>query len=216
MTEETAAIKPIADAARNAAKARFDRIKADPAYRAAVNDSDVRIGGDSPIADRFVKTHVINGNRAGVMQMRSNLADSPVALQTMGAAVVDHLKAAAKADPETGIFRQSSYNTALTNLSPKLGALVDPVTAQQLKQLGAVAKDVEAQPRGSFVNNSNSAVAAVSKTIGEAAVNMLAGGLPVGSALRAGNQIYGAVKNQRAANAANVPYAGVTKLNTFP
>ena len=163
MAGGSAKVKALADTARSAAKARFDALREDPAYNAAVNDSVT--------PDRFVNRFVINGARDDVATMRANLADDPTALQTMSVATLDHLRN--QAVGTTGNFRQSGYNKALQGLDPKLNSLVDRETSEHLANLGEVARNVQAQPSGSFVNNSNTAVAAANmgKSIAEQAVN---------------------------------------------
>lgn len=187
MTNETAAIKPLADAARSAAKARFDAINADPAYKAAANDA-AGVGEQSPAADNFINNYVVKGKVANVAQMRQSLASDPVAQQTMAAGVINYLKNKAGADPVTGNFSQAGYNRALAEIAPKLNQLFDPKTAQQIQALGNVAKYTQAQPRGSFVNNSNTFVAALGDKAAtglEKAGNLAVPGLGLGTDVRA-------------------------------
>jgi hypothetical protein len=163
------------DNARTLARARFQAMEADPAYNAAVNDKA------SP--DGFVQKFVTGANatRDGVAAMRANLADNPTALQTMGVAAVDHLKNAALKNGEEGNFSQSNFNRQRMALDPKLRTLVGPEHAETLEQLGNVARYTQAQPRGSFVNNSNTFVASAAAhaaDLVEGAVNAKLGGVP--------------------------------------
>ena len=161
ITGETATIKPLADAARSAAKARFDAIAADPAYKAAITDS-APAGEPSALADKFFAGYVTKGARANVQTMARNLANDPIAKQTIAAGTIDQLKAQMKADPVAGTFTQNTYNSGLNALKPKLDSLVDGQTAQQLQAVGNFAKNAQIQPRGSFVNNSSTLVGALS------------------------------------------------------
>lgn len=216
MTNETAAVKPLADAARGAAKAQFEAVRADPAYKAAVNDS-VGLGEDSPLADRFFQTYVTRGARANVATMAQSLADDPIAKQTIAAGTVDQLKGQLKADPVTGNFSQDSYNKGLNGISPKLDSLLDPKSAQQLQAVGSVAKNAQTQPRGSYVNNSNTATALMAEGAKAAAThgtNMLFGGLPVGSAVRAlGSRVMESRASQQAVRQSTDPGAGLMRLS---
>lgn len=216
ITGETAAIKPLADAARSAAKARFDAIKADPAYKAAVNDS-TELGQPSPAADRFFNSYVRDGARENVARMRANLEDHPQATQTIAAGILDHLKGQLKADPVTGNFSQANYNKALQTLGPKMGSLVDPTTAQQLQAVGGFAKNAQTQPRGSYVNNSNTAVELAAhgvKAAAEHGTNMLFGGIPVGTVVRkAGGYVADRAGMAKASNQALDPSAGLARLS---
>ena len=77
----------------------------------------------------------------------------------MSAAVVNYLKDKAGVINDNGNFSQAGYNKALKQLDPRLLELVDGETAQQLRALGNVARYTQAQPRGSYVNQSNTFVA---------------------------------------------------------
>jgi len=159
MTAETSAIKPLADAARNAARQRFQNIESDPAYKAAVNDA-VPSGTPSPLADDFVRKFIINGKGSNVSNMAQNLAADSLAKQTMGAAGIDYLKKQAGWNPESGTFAAKSFSNGMGQLGPKMDSLFPARTSQQLGQLNKVATRAAMQPAGSFVNNSNTLTAA--------------------------------------------------------
>lgn len=190
-------LKPLADAARNAAKARFDLLDKDPAYKAAVSDSVA--------ADDFVKKYIINGKKADLAQMRDNLAGDPVAHENITAAAVNYLKAKAGIVNDNGNFSQAGYNRALEQLRPRLDYLFDPVSAQQIQSLGDYARWTQEQPRGSSVNNSNTFVAAA-KGVAEGTLNAKTFGLSsmVKDAVTSASQ---AQKAQKATN-----YGATVKL----
>lgn len=204
-----AQLKPLADAARSAARTQFQALDADPAYKAAVNDSVP--------PDRFVDRYVINAPRDQLAVMRQNLATDPTATQTMSVAALDHLRKSARIDADwNGNFSQAGFNKGLQALGPKLNSLVDPKTAEQLSTLGNVARYTQFQPRGSFVNNSNTFVAGAadySASALEGAANVAAGGVPVGTWARKSVQALSAGKAVRQATA---PGAGLDRLNTSP
>jgi hypothetical protein len=171
--------------ARSMAKSRFDEIDADPAYKAAVND-DTPIGEQSPLADSFVKKYVIGGNKANLDLMKQKFSGDPEATGTIQASALNYLKSKSGVDPytNTGNFSQAGYNKARAELEPRMDSLLDPATADQVRTLGNVARYTQAQPRGSFVNNSNTFTAAAgehAKGMAEGAVNYLAHGVPVGT-----------------------------------
>ncbi|MDF2435217.1 MAG: hypothetical protein JWP44_4848, partial [Mucilaginibacter sp.] len=172
-----ATLKPLADAARAAARDRFQALEADPAYKAAVN------GTVAP--DKFVKKFVIGGNRDDVATMAQNLAGNDTARQTMSVAVLDHLRDKAGIGPDyKGALKQFGYNKALTELDPKLHSLVDPRTAETFRDIGDVAHNIQVAPPGSTVNSSNTLSAGMADYAGgvvEHAVNAQAGGLPIGT-----------------------------------
>lgn len=184
LSGSAANLKPLADAARSAARTQFQALEADPAYKAAVNDSV------SP--DRFVQKFIVNGTRDGVAKMRDNLGDNPTASQTMSVAALDHLRRSAGIDDlGNGNFSQANFNKNLQALSPKFPSLFEHGARDQLETLGNVARYTQFQPRGSFVNNSNTFTAAAAehaKDALEGAVNVAAHGVPVGTWVRKGLQ----------------------------
>lgn len=150
LSGEAEKLKPLANEARSAAKARFDLLKKDPAYDAAVNDV---------APDKFITKYIINGNKRDLEALVSQLGKGSEGHQAVSAAVVNYLKDKAGVINDNGNFSQAGYNKALKQLDPKLLDLVDGETAQQLKALGNVARYTQAQPRGSYVNQSNTFVA---------------------------------------------------------
>ncbi len=181
MTGDAAALKPIADAARAAAKARFDLLKKDPAYKSAINDAVA--------PDDFINKFVVKGKADKVATMVEHLGPGSVAHQTMSAGVINYLKARAGIVNEAGNFSQSGYNKALQELKPKLLTIVGPEAAKQIETLGNVARYTQAQPRGSFVNNSNTLTGALgehAKSLAEGTANKVLGlGIvPIGSMVR--------------------------------
>jgi hypothetical protein len=199
----SAELKPLADAARGAARTQFQAVEADPAYKAALS-------GTVP-PDNFVQNFVIGAPRDQVALMRQNLEGNDTATQTMGVATLDHLGKAAGVDK--GTFSQANYNKHLQALSPKLGSLVDPATIEKLETLGNVARYTQAQPKGSFVNNSNTLVGALASHAAgavEGIANVKAGGIPVGTIVRKAVENRGANK---IAKETMTPYGGLTKLS---
>jgi hypothetical protein len=201
-----AQLKPLADEARAAARARFQRIEADPAYKAVVE------GKATP--DSFVQKYVIGGARDNVAQLSAVMKDDPVAAQTLKVATLDHLRKAAGIDNGyNGNFAQAGFNKALQQLDPKLGYLLDPKTAETASNLGDVARYTQFQPKGSFVNNSNTFVSAAAEKAADAlqgVVDFKAGGLPVVATIR---KSMNENKVARAAEKTFAPGAGLTKLS---
>lgn len=198
-------LKPYADAARGAARAQHRALDADPAYRAAVE------GSVSP--DQFVNRFVIRGSRDDVARMRQNLEDNPSAAQTLGVTALDHLRDQARLNPNyEGNFAAASYNKALNALNPKLRSLLSPADAEMLDQLGQFSTDATFQPRGSYVNNSNTFVAAAADkaaTVAEKAGNAVVPGLDLGTMAR---EAFGKSKSRREARRATAPGAGLNRL----
>ncbi len=177
-------LKGLADNARKLAKQRFDAIKADPAYKAAIDDVVP--------ADKFIDKFVINGVHKNIETMINNLGRDSQAHQNMAAGTVNWLKDKAGIVDESGNFSQAGYNKALKKLDDvnNLNAIFNPEASTQLKNLGNVARYTQFQPKGSFVNNSNTLVGALANHaagVVESGANMMMGGkygIPVGSIIR--------------------------------
>lgn len=180
MTGGTPQIKMLADQARQAAKSRFDALRADPAYKAAVDDSVP--------ADRFVQKYVVGGTKEGVGAMRKALSGDATALQTMSVAALDHLRKQAGINSEySGNFSQSGFNKALEGLSPKLQSLVPPKAAEQLESLGRVARWQQEMGSGNYANRSHTFVAqakSMAAAAAEGVANVKSGGIPTGTVIR--------------------------------
>jgi hypothetical protein len=189
-----AALKPLADSARLLAKQRFDMLKKDPAYKAAVDDIVP--------ADKYIDKFVINGVNKNINTMVQNLGKDSSAHQHMAAGTVNWLKDKAGIVDETGNFSQAGYNKALKKLDDvkNLQEIFNPDAASQLKTLGNVARYTQAQPRGAFVNNSNTLVGAMADKAAyamEQGANIVGGGkmgIPIGSMIRSRVQQYKATK----------------------
>jgi hypothetical protein len=205
MSAENTQLKSLADDARKA-KERFDALDADPAYKAAVNDSVA--------PDAFVQKYIVNGTRDNVAKLRAAMDGDDTAVQTIKVATLDHLRKSAGIDPGyNGNFTQAGYNKALQQLEPKLLALLDPKSAETARTLGDVARYTQFQPKGSFVNNSNTFVSAAAEKAADALegiIDFKAGGIPIASTIR---KQLNENKIRKSAEATFAPGAGLTKLS---
>jgi hypothetical protein len=157
LQKEAAALKPLADKARASAKARFQMLEKDPAMKAAVDDSVP--------ADKFIDKFVVNGVNKNINTMVENLGRDSAAHQHMAAGTVNWLTDKAGIVDGNGNFSQAGYNKALKKLDDvqNLNAIFNQEAASQLKTLGNVARYTQAQPRGAFVNNSNTLVGSLAE-----------------------------------------------------
>lgn len=179
--------------AQASARARFQTMDADPAYKAAVNDI-VPQGEPSPLADQFVQKYIAGGKASNVQNMAQNLSTDPVNQQLIASALIDHIRAQAGIDLRTGAgnISQAGLNKALVNLGDKTRIALGPQASQTLDKLGNVARYTQEQPRGSFVNNSNTAVTlmahagGLAKSAVERGVNAALPGAQLGSWAREG------------------------------
>jgi hypothetical protein len=154
---EAAAQKPLADKARASARARFQMLEKDPAMKAAVDDSVP--------ADKFIDKFVVNGVNKNINTMVEHLGKDSPAHQHMAAGTVNWLTDKAGIVDGNGNFSQAGYNKALKKLDDvqNLNAIFNQEAASQLKTLGNVARYTQAQPRGAFVNNSNTLVGSLAE-----------------------------------------------------
>jgi len=184
LQKEAAALKPLADKARASARARFQMLEKDPAMKAAVTDSVP--------ADKFIDKFVVNGVNKNINTMVEHLGRDSPAHQHMAAGTVNWLKDKAGIVDETGNFSQAGYNKALKQLDDvqNLNMIFNQEAASQLKTLGNVARYTQAQPRGAFVNNSNTLVGALAEKAGkgvamgvESGLNLAVPGLQLGTSV---------------------------------
>ena len=157
LQKEAAALKPLADKARASARARFQMLEKDPAMKAAVDDSVP--------ADKFIDKFVINGVNKNINTMVEHLGKDSPAHQHMAAGTVNWLTDKAGIVDGNGNFSQAGYNKALKKLDDvqNLNAIFNQEAASQLKTLGNVSRYTQAQPRGAFVNNSNTLVGSLAE-----------------------------------------------------
>jgi hypothetical protein len=168
---EAAPLKDLADQARAAAKARFDIIKANPAYDAAINDNVPKkqglhvIGAPSPLAGSFLDKYATgNGataNPALVNRLKEAVPD-PIVGQSIEASALNKLRDAAGIDEfGAGNFRNNQFRTAVKNLTNKgkSNALLSPESLDGIQRLDRVSGYVNNEGKASSTNRSNTMVA---------------------------------------------------------
>jgi hypothetical protein len=143
------------DAARKVSRERFTWQESAPGIAAAL---------DNPNPDRFVQDFILSssnkGANANVEKLMFDINKNPEARQAVKENVVGYLKEAALGKgvkDEVGNFSQSGYNAALDALEGKLRLFFDKDEIAKLKALGRVSAYEMVQPKGSAVNNSNTA-----------------------------------------------------------
>lgn len=174
--------------AQASARARFQAMDADPAYKAAVNDS-APSGEPSALADDFVRKYIAGGKTANVQNMMQNLSTDPVNAELVASGLMDHIRSQAGVDLRTGSgnISQAGLNKAIQNLGDKTRIVLGPEASQTVEKLGNVARYTQEQPRGSYVNNSNTAVTlmghagSLAKATVERGVNAVVPGAQLGS-----------------------------------
>jgi hypothetical protein len=162
--------------------------------------------------DKFVQQFIVgNGSKANVADLdalRRSVKSSPEALSAAKTQIAAYLKSSALngAADEVGNFSQSAYNKALKAIGDeKLALFFQKDEVAQLKAIGRVASYEQFQPKGSAVNNSNTASA------GLAAILDRVAGSPLLSKIPLGNMLAGPAQNIsvgiQANRAMNVPGA---------
>lgn len=167
------------DSARRFARARRTWQESAPGIAAALEDV---------APDRFVKDYIISpsgkASAGDVETLMSTVKKDPAAMQAVKENVVGYLKSKALsgAADEVGNFSQSSYNKALSDLGDaKLKLFFNADEIAKLKTLGRVSSYEMLQPKGSAVNNSNTA-GGLAGILDRIANSALAAKLPFGDA----------------------------------
>jgi hypothetical protein len=184
LQKEAAALKPLADKARASARARFQMLEKDPAMKAAVDDTVP--------ADKFIDKFVVNGVNKNINTMVEHLGRDSPAHQHMAAGTINWLSDKSGIVDGNGNFSQAGYNRALKQLDDvqNVNAIFNQEAASKLKTLGNVARYTQAQPRGAFVNNSNTLVGALAEKASkgvamgvESGLNLAVPGLQLGTSV---------------------------------
>ena len=163
--------------------------------------------------DKFVNDFIIgNGSRSSVMdtaQLKSLIKDSEPAMKAVRGQIIAHLKekALGGASDEIGNVSQSNLNKAIQSIGDrKLSLFFSKPEIEQIKAAARVASYEQVQPRGSAVNNSNTAGAALATIFDKIANSPLVGRIPFAPQM-AGN-VSASIAARKALNA---PTAAVIK-----
>lgn len=161
--------------------------------------------------DKFVQQFIVGGgakaNVADLAALRQSVKSSPDALQAVREQIAAHLKAKALngAADEVGNLSQSAYNKSLNAIGDeKLALFFSRPEVDQLRAIGRVASYEQVQPRGSAVNNSNSA-AAIGNIFDRLAGSSLLSKVPFGKSLQ--EPIQNIAVGLKSSAAMNVPKA---------
>jgi hypothetical protein len=206
LAPEAQGLVNLADDARGAAKARFDAIDADPAYKAVVNGK--------ANSRTFANKYVVNAPREQLEAIHSTFGDDPEVQQHLGGIATNYLRDRAGVDPNgTGNFAAASYNTGLKYLqnNGKLPLLIpDAPTRGKLIDLGDVSRYTTAQPRGSAIGPSTPGlIAEYGPGVAEYAASAVTHGVG-GPIIRGGRNISGWLSKRARVKDALDPTSGIT------
>jgi hypothetical protein len=177
---ETAEAKVVADQARSLAKQEFDLLdKTKPTYNKTYADI-VNGGADS---SNFIPQVVFRSKNVDFAKALDMLSSNPDAVKQLRSGAMDYM--IRESTDKSGNFNTGKFTGFINNLdvNKKLTALFGE-DAQVLKDLAKTGQLIEARPRGSFVNESNTMVGALgqyAKGATEHGVNIAAKGLPIGT-----------------------------------
>lgn len=141
--------------------------------------------------DKFVQQFIVGSggtaNVADLSALRRSVRGSPEAMNAIRGQITAALKkqALSGAADEVGNFSQSAYNKALNAIGDeKLSMFFTPEQVAKMKAIGRVASYEQFQPKGSAVNNSNTAGAALANILDRLGGSPLLSKIPFGNALQ--------------------------------
>jgi len=176
LAEGAAKLKGLADNARQAAAKVFAKQDPrrlntyDPAYADASSDLATPVDTPSPLAQNFIRDHVVGANPVYLDRTLANLNDAATrglidpavvdhARQTAAVGMLESLRTAAKmGEGQTGSFAANNFNSSLRAASPKLGSVFSPEDAETLAALGRTSQRIAYRPKGNWVNTSGTSV----------------------------------------------------------
>jgi hypothetical protein len=158
MSDNLKMIKPMADAARNAVRERYQVLDTNPAYRAAVKDTrlsnELADGLEHVAADKFIKKFVVDGATADVKRLVNELGQNTLGHQAAQAGLIKHLESVAVGSK--GVINQKTFNDALNKtVGKKLFDVMPNEVAVDLKDLADLARLTEHVGGKGFANTSN-------------------------------------------------------------
>lgn len=171
--------------------------------------------------DKFMQQYIIgqggNANVMDVAMLRNSIKGNPDAIAAVKGQMVDYLKTKSMsgAADEVGNVSHAAFNKALNAIGDrKLSMFFTPEEMTLLKANGRVASYEQFQPKGSAVNNSNTASAGLSAILDRIANSPLLSKIPLGRTLADPLQnISVGIQSKRAAD---VPAALISRRHQPP
>lgn len=220
LSPEAAALQPLYENAKGLAKERFDTIKTNPAYRAAIGEAadlqELASTGESLNAEKFHNKYVTNGTPESIRRMKSELANDPQALQAMTAGELRHA------------MRKAGLTTDIPNLNPmtlanyindnrgRLQEALGPQGMKDLLEITALSSKVGMPKTGTF-NYSNTLSGMLSEmakqgvqNVTEAKLAAITKGASI-PAVSLGKTWMNKLNKEGFAREAVSPYGGLTK-----
>jgi len=151
-------LKALADKYRALNVERYNVIKTNPAYKAAIKeatDAKEAASMESLNASKFHDKYITNATPESVKRMIDEIKDNPDALKAIKAGDLLNARDALVPNEITPQLRPDSYNKYLRNQSSKTKYVHDAESAQDLMDLAILSGKV-AQPKDKVFNYSNS------------------------------------------------------------
>ena len=229
MSEASAPVKALYDTARKSAKERFDLIKNNPAYKAAISDTrtpdEIAQGVLHPAANKFVdnfygpKTPQVNINR-----LINILGQNSEAHQGLNAAVIDKIaQASGVRGGPNDVVSQNILNKQIRSIyKTNLPSMLTPEGLKKLEDLADVAALTEHVRPGAYSNVSGTAISQTPSPALDFAKKVAEGAVQTGitAASPAAGVAYGIAKahltGRAAAKAAAAEAAAQAAKNAAP
>lgn len=172
--------------------------------------------------DKFVQKFVIgNGDGASVMSLanlKNLIKGDKEATGAIRSTIANHLKSRAignATDDAAANFSADRFNSALKSIGDrKLALFFSQEEINQLKAIGRIANYETAQPRGSAVNNSNTASATIATVLDRIANSPLLSKIPMGRVIS--DPIANISTGIQAKQATNIPASLVMPMKKKP
>lgn len=217
LRQEAANLQPLAQAARSAAKARFDLIKANPAYKDALSKeltpTELESGLTSIGAEKFIDRHI--QSKGGLMRVLDELGRESDAHQAIRAHELENLKVASGFKEGKGDFTPRGMTNYLHQRRDRLFDIYGPQGVQNLMELDLIGSRI-AQPKANVFNTSNTTASLIGEfakkgltTGAEGWLSLHTSGLsqvPIGI----GKQLFQNAKNKAYGQKAIDPYSGLS------
>ena len=166
MSSATGPVKALYDVARNSAKNRFDLIKNNPAYKAAISDTrlpeEIAQGVLHPAANKFVDTfYGPKTPQVNIKRLVNILGKDSESHQGLNAAVIDKIaQASGIKGGANDVVRQADLNKQVRTIyQTNLPSMLPPEGLQKLHDLADVAALTEHVKPGTYANVSGTAIA---------------------------------------------------------
>ena len=220
LSPEAAALQPLYENARGLAKERFDTIRSNPAYRAAINEAadlnELASTGESLKAEKFHDKFVTKGTPESIRRMKAELADDPQALQAMTAGELRNAMRKAGLSTDTPDLNPKQLANYIYDNKGRLQEALGPEGMKDLMELAALSSKVGMPKTGTF-NYSNTFSGMLGEmakqgmsTAAEAKLAAMTGGVSI-PAVSLGKQWMGKLNKEGFARQATNPYGGLTK-----